>query len=274
MRKMGSVPIFLDYTQAQLDAQYEQRSFAPHADAIIQRYAAASDAVRARLGEPETLSYGPSAVEALDLYGTDRRKIVAFVHGGAWKRQGRRGQGFAAETFVRAGAAYAAIGFGLLPSITLPEMVGQVHQALVFIEDKFKPKKLVLVGHSSGAHLSACALTRVDLVSEALLVSGVYDLLPVRLSARNEYVRLDERLEDDYSPIRHADNIRCPVTVAWSEKEGAEFTRQSEEFASVLENRKLLVEAIEAKNLNHFEIVETLSDPASQLSRAALNMLR
>jgi arylformamidase len=266
--------VFRDYTQAQLDAQYEQRSFVPHADAIIQRYTAASDAVRARLGEPETLSYGPSAVEALDLYGTDRRKIVAFVHGGAWKRQGRRGQGFAAECFVRAGAAYAAVGFGLLPSITLPEMVDQVSRSIAFLKNRFEPEKLVLVGHSSGAHLCACALTRVDLVSEALLVSGVYDLLPVRLSARNEYVRLDERLEDDYSPIRHADNIRCPVTVAWSEKEGAEFTRQSKEFASVLENKKLLVEAIEAKNLNHFEIVETLSDPASQLSRAALNMLR
>ena len=71
----------------------------------------------------------------------------------------------------------------------------------------------------------------------ALLISGLYDLLPVRLSARNEYVRLDERLEDEYSPIRHVDRIRCPVTVAWAEKEGAEFTRQSKEFAAALESR-------------------------------------
>ena len=127
--------VFRDYDQAQLDAQYEQRSFVPHADAIIQRYTAASDAVRARLGEPETLSYGPGAVEALDLYGGDRKKILVFVHGGAWKRQGRRAQAFAAEPFVRAGAAYVAVGFGLLPSITLPEMAGQVRQALVFIEN-------------------------------------------------------------------------------------------------------------------------------------------
>jgi len=260
--------VFRDYDQAQLDAQYEQRSFVPHADTIIQRYIAASDAVRARLGEPETLTYGPSAVELIDLYGGEREKILVFVHGGAWKRQGRRAQAFAAEPFVRAGAAYAAVGFGLLPSITLPEMAGQVQRALVFIQDKYKPRRLILVGHSSGAHLSACALTRTDFVSEALLVSGVYDLLPVRLSARNEYVRLDERLEDEYSPIRHAAKIRCPVTVAWSEKEGAEFTRQSREFAQKLQARTIL-----GKNLNHFEIVETLADPASPLGRAALNML-
>jgi len=265
--------VFRDYDQAALDAQYEQRTFVPHADEIIKRFAAGSDAARARLGEPETHSYGPSAVEALDVYGGDRKKIVVFVHGGAWKRMSKRVNAYAAGTFVDAGAAYVAVGFGLLPSITLPEMAGQVRQALVFIQDKFKPETLVLVGHSSGAHLSACALTRTDFVKEALLISGVYDLLPVRLSARNEYVRIDERLEDEYSPIRHADKIHCPVTVAWSEKEGAEFTRQSKEFASVLESRKLLVKAIEAKNLNHFEIVETLGDPASQLGRAALNML-
>jgi len=260
--------VFREYDQAGLDAQYEQRTFVPHADAIIQRYTTASDAVRQRLGEPQTHRYGQSEVEQLDLHGPAREKFVVFVHGGAWKRQGRRGQAFAAEPFVRAGAAYAAVGFGLLPSITLPEMVGQVCRALVFIHKTFQPKKLVLVGHSSGAHLSACALTRVDFVAEALLVSGVYDLLPVRLSARNEYVRLDERLEDEYSPIRHAAKIRCPVTVSWAEKEGAEFTRQSREFAA-----RLRAPTLVGTGLNHFEIIETLADPASPLGSAALKML-
>jgi arylformamidase len=260
--------VFRDYDQAGLDAQYEQRTFVPHADEIIRRYAASSDAVRQRLGEPETHRYGPSDVEQLDLYGPAREKFLVFVHGGAWKRQGRRGQAFAAEPFVQAGATYAAIGFGLLPSITLPEMADQVRRALVFIETTFKPKKLVLVGHSSGAHLSACALTRLSSIDAALLVSGCYDLLPVRLSARNEYVRLDERLEHEYSPIRHAVKIRCPVTVAWAEQEGPEFTRQSREFSE-----RLRAPTIVGKGLNHFEIIETLADPASPVGAAALKML-
>ena len=260
--------VFRDYDQAGLDAQYEQRTFLPNAEAIIQRYTVASDAVRQRLGEPETHRYGESEVEALDIYGTARDKFLVFVHGGAWKRQGKRAQAFAAEPFVRAGAAYVAVGFGLLPSITLPEMAAQVQRALAFIHDRYRPETLALVGHSSGAHLSACALTRLPYISAALVISGIYDLLPVRLSARNDYVRLDERLEEDYSPIRHADTIRCPVTVAWSEKEGAEFDRQSREFAE-----RLKAPAIMAKGLNHFEIVETLADPASLVGRAALNML-
>jgi arylformamidase len=260
--------VFRDYDQAGLDAQYEQRTFVPHADSIIQRYAAASDAVRQRLGEPETLRYGKSAVEQLDLYGPARDKFLVFVHGGAWKRQGRRGQAFAAEPFVGAGAGYAAIGFGLLPSITLPEMAGQVARAIAFLQERFGPKRLVLVGHSSGAHLAACALTRLPHIGAALLVSGCYDLLPVRLSARNDYVRLDEGLEAEYSPIRHAARIRCPVTVAWAEHEGAEFTRQSREFAE-----RLKAPTIVGGGLNHFEIIETLADPASPLGSTALKML-
>jgi arylformamidase len=130
-------------------------------------------------------------------------------------------------------------------------------------------KDVVLCGHSSGAHLSACALLHLAFVRKALLVSGIYDLLPVRLSARNDYVRLDERLEREYSPIRHIERIRCPVTVAWGEKEGAEFYRQSQEFAE-----KLGASALIGEGLNHFEIAETLAEPASPLGRAALNMLQ
>jgi len=263
------VKVFRDYDQAELDRQYEQRTFVPNADEIIARYGVRSDEVRARIGEPETLSYGCTPAEALDLYGPRKEKIVAYVHGGAWKRMGKRPNAFPAETFINAGATYVAIGFGLLPAITLTEQVAQVVRALGYLQKELRPKKLVLIGHSSGAHLSACALARTDVPKSALLVSGVYDLLPVRLSVRNEYVRLDARLEKVYSPIRQVNRIKCPVTVAWGEKEGAEFLRQSKEFTV-----KLGASSLVGRGLNHFEFIETLADPRSPLARAALNMLQ
>lgn len=260
--------VFRDYTQAELDRQYEQRSFVPNADEIIRRFVTSSDAARARLGEPETLAYGPGEAEALDVYGGRRDRVVAFVHGGAWTRMGRRPSAFAAETFTRAGASFAVLGFGLLPSITLAEMVAQVCRALEFLRTTFRPEKFVLIGHSSGAHLAACALTKGAAVGAAVLVSGVYDLLPVRLSARNSYMRLDERLEQEYSPIRHAGRIACPVTVACAEKDGPEFLRQSKEFAE-----RLAAPLFVGAGLNHFEIAESLADRGSRLARAALETL-
>jgi arylformamidase len=258
--------VFRDYDQKALDDQYEQRVWVPHADEIIRRYSEKSDAVRRKRGEPRVERYGPTPPETLDIYGAGKKAFV-FVHGGAWKRQSSREQAFPAEAIIAAGAAYVALNFANLPSVTLPEMAAQVCRGISWIE-KNLCKDIVLCGHSSGAHLSACALTKLKFVRKALLVSGVYDLLPVRLSARNEYVRLDERLEHEYSPIRHTGQIRCPVTVAWGEHEGAEFFRQSKEFAE-----KLGAPALVGRGLNHFEIVETLADPRSPLGQAALNML-
>lgn len=263
--------VFRDYDQKALDDQYEQRVWVPHADEIIQRYSRKSDEVRSRLGEPRTEKYGRSSPETLDIYGEGRKAFV-FVHGGAWKRQSSREQAFPAEAIIDAGAAYVALNFANLPAVTLAEMADQVRRGIEWV-GKTLSEHVVLCGHSSGAHLAAYALTRLDFVMSALLVSGVYDLLPVRLSARNEYLRLDGRLEQEYSPIRHVERIGCPVTVAWGEKEAPEFFRQSKEFASALGRSGRLREVIEGKNLNHFEIIETLADPGSPLGRAALNML-
>ncbi len=259
--------VFRDYDQVALDAQYEQRAWVPHADDIIRRFGEASDEVRVRLGEPGTYAYGPGAAETLDVYGFSTRKALVFVHGGAWKRQSKRENAFAAETFIHAGAAYVALDFALLPAVTLPEMVGQVCRAIDWVASNLS-ENVFLCGHSSGGHLAACALTKSSVVKSALLVSGIYDLLPVRLSARNSYVRLDERLEHEYSPIRHTDRIRCPVTVAWAEKESAEFARQSREFAE-----KLRAPTHIGNGMNHFEIIETLADARSPLARLALEMI-
>jgi arylformamidase len=258
--------VFREYDQKALDDQYEQRVWVPNADDIIKRYGERSDLVRTRIGQPRIESYGPKPAETLDIYGSGDKAFI-FVHGGAWKRQRSWENAFAAEPVVRAGASYVVLNFALLPTVTLPEMVGQVCRAIEWVRQNLS-QHVVLCGHSSGAHLAACALTRVRFVRKALLVSGIYDLRPVRLSSRNEYVRLDERLEAEYSPIRHIERINCPVTVAWGGKESAEFYRQSREFAE-----KLGAPAIIGKNLNHFEIIETLADPGSPLGRAALNML-
>ena len=259
--------VFLDYDQKALDDQYEQRVWVPHAEEIIRRYGEKSNAVRGRIGEPRVERYGPTAPETLDVYGSGKKAFV-FVHGGAWRRQTSREQAFPAEPVIAAGAAYVALNFENLPAATLPEMAAQVQRGIEWVYQNLSTD-VVVCGHSSGGHLSACALTRLDFVRKALVISGVYDLLPVRLSARNDYVRLDQRLENEYSPIRHAGRIKARVTVSWAEHDNEEFHRQSQAFAA-----KLGAPTLVGKGLNHFDFVETLADPRSPLGRAALNMLQ
>jgi arylformamidase len=259
--------VFLDYDQKALDDQYEQRVWVPHADEIIRRYGEKSNEVRKKIGEPRVERYGATPPETLDIYGSGTKAFI-FVHGGAWKRQSSREQAFPAEAIIEAGAAYVALNFANLPTVTLAEMAAQVRRGIEWVHGNLS-KDVVVFGHSSGGHLTACALTRLDFVRKAMVVSGSYDLLPVRLSARNEYVRLDERLEHEYSPIRHADRIKAQVTVGWAEHDNNEFRRQSQAFAE-----KLGAPTLIGNGYNHFDFLETLGDPRSLLGRAALNMLQ
>jgi arylformamidase len=278
--------IFLDYDSAELDRQYDQRVWAANALAVIARYGEASDSMRARLGEPMTAGYGDAPSETLDIYRTARphAPIQVFVHGGAWRMLGKRESAFPAGLFVELGAHFIALDFALLPQVRLGDMVAQVRRAVAWIYRNAGQfggdrDRIFVSGHSSGAHLAAnIAVTDwrrifdlpADIVSGAVCVSGIYDLEPVRLSARSRYVILDDESEHALSPIRHLDRLTCPIVVAHGELESDEFRRQSRDFAAALRARGSAVDLFEAPGLNHFEIAETLAQPEAPLARRAL----
>jgi arylformamidase len=273
--------VFLQYDQAELDRQYDQRAWAPNAAQVIQRYSDNSDRARVLLGEPRTYSYGGAAAETLDLYpcASARAPIHVFIHGGAWQRLSKRESAFPAPAFVRAGAHFAALDFGLLPNVTLAEMVGQVRRAIAWLHRNAgtvgADRDCIFVsGHSSGAHLAALlAVTdwqgQFDLpagtVNGVLCASGIYDLRPVRLSARNSYVRVDDETERELSPQRQLASLGCDLIVASAEFDSAEFRRQARDFSAAAG-----VSLIDGMGMNHFEIVETLGDPEGLLGHAAL----
>jgi len=267
--------VFLDYDQAELDRQYNQRAWVTNADEHIRRYATMSEAVRARLGAPETIAYGAAATETLDFYRAARAPapLAMFLHGGAWQRLSKRESGFAAEAFVRAGAHFAALDFTAVPAVSLADLVDQVRRAVVFVyrnaeRHGIARDRIHLVGHSSGGHLAACAMTTdwaaLDVpqpIKGGLCVSGIYDLRPVRLSARNEYLRLDDAGEEALSPRRHVDCVACPLIVAAAEFDAPEFRRQARDFAAAVACAGATVRHVEVDGFNHFDIIDTLADP-------------
>src|SRR5262245_2052834 len=104
-------PVWMDMDQIELDAAYDQRFYAPMGDQIQKLVASISNAVRARLGEPLRVSYGPSELEKLDIYRARKPNapIFLFVHGGSWRGGSARNNAYPAEMFVNAGANFIAI---------------------------------------------------------------------------------------------------------------------------------------------------------------------
>jgi arylformamidase len=281
--------VFRDYDQVALDRAYDQTAWAPNMQQVLQRRAATSEAVRARLGPPRTFVYGPTDVEHLDVYlaAGAVAPVMVFLHGGAWRGGDARAQAYAAETFVRAGAHWVVPEFATVMDVGLDGMVAQVRRAVAWVAAHARdlgagPTRLYVGGHSSGAHLAGAVLITdwvkdfrlpPDLVKGGLCISGMYDLQPVRLSARSSYVKFDDRIEHELSPLRHVDRLTAPVVVAYAEHDSPEFRRQSEEFAEALRRIGRLQRLVVAAGLNHFEIPETLASADGLLGRAALELM-
>ena len=202
--------VFLDYDQQALDAAYDQAAYAFNREQLIRRRDSDSAAARARLGEPERLAYGGGEIEQLDLYRAagDRRPLFVFIHGGAW-RAGRAAEyASPAEMFADVGAHYVVPDFNWVQDAggNLMVLADQVRRAIAWVYRNAArfggdPSRLYLGGQSSGGHLAAVAMTTdwsrqfelpADIIKGGLLVSGMYELAPVRLSKRSAYVAFDD----------------------------------------------------------------------------------
>jgi len=279
--------VFMDYDQAELDAAYDQAFYAPNLQQLTGRYATNSDLTRARIGQPRKFAYGPTAVETLDVYATKRKNapIMVFLHGGAWRGGKAKDYAFAAETFLHAGAHYVVPDFAWVQDVggDLTVMADQVRRAVAWTYQnagKFggDAKRLYVSGHSSGGHLAGVVLTTdwskygvpANIVKAGVCCSGMYDLHPVRLSARSSYVKFTDEMEAAMSSQRHLDRLTCPVTILHGTLETPEFQRQNRDFAAAVKAAGKPVEFIVAPGYNHFEIMETLGNPYGFFGRAAL----
>jgi arylformamidase len=286
-----SPKVWLDMDQAALDAAYDQTKYAPNHELLRLRRACSADIARKRLAPPLRFQYGPTDVECLDVYRTDKAQapICIFIHGGAWRTGAAADFAGFAETFIHAGAHFVVPDFTSVDAAggDLFPMVEQVRKSVAWIYQNAgqfggDAERIYVSGHSSGGHLTGNIVTTdwprdfglpFSILKGGLLASGMYDLKPVRLSARSRYVKFTDRMEEELSSIRHLDRLHCPVVVAYGTQETPEFQRQSRELADAVASKGKLVELIVAEGYNHFEIVETLGNPYGLLGYAMLGLM-
>jgi len=272
-----AAPVFLHYTQDELNRNFDQRGWVPNALEVIGRYPEHSRATRRRLGHDPGVRYGPHPDEILDVFpaGVAPGPALVFVHGGAWKNFSKDDYSFVADAFVPAGVTTVVLNFSKLPAERLPTVVDQVHRGLRWVHEHaaslgIDPQRLYVAAHSSGAHLSACALQKgdIDFVRGVTLVSGPYFLEPVVLSHRAEYVQLDAPEVRELSPGLHPDRMPGPVQMLYAEHDTDEFRRQTEAFAASLDRAGTLSRLILCAGVNHFELMEAFKDPEHRLVTA------
>ncbi|MEU6068663.1 MULTISPECIES: alpha/beta hydrolase [Streptomyces] len=282
---MTGAAVYRGMDQATLDRQYSPSSRVRSLDAYLRAYVRLSEAARRDHAVRTALAYGPHPSEVLDYFpgtGAGHPPLLVFVHGGNWQALGRAESAFAVPPLLAAGAAVAVLEYGLAPQVGPDAMAGMVRRGVDWLlrhADRlgFDARRLHLCGTSAGAHLAAMALLPGPAdgpdvsgrIAGAVLLSGMYDLEPVRLSYVNEALRLDEAGARRNSPL-HLLPARLPGTVvARGGNETEEYVRQHERMVTALRPRAAVTEVV-AERRNHFDLPYDLGVPGTGLGDAVL----
>jgi arylformamidase len=194
-----------------------------------------------------------------------------------------------AEPLVHAGAHAVIIDFINVEQAggDLFPMYEQVRRALAWIwrnADSFggDRERFYISAHSSGSHLAACFLTDgwreenlpKNFCKGALLLSGMYELEPVRRSKRSSYVTFTDAMVEKLSSQRHLDGLHTPLVLAYGSCETPEFQRQTQDVFAAVQGLGKPAELIVGEAYNHFELLETLANPYGLAGRAMLRQMK
>ncbi|XP_074703646.1 kynurenine formamidase isoform X1 [Strix aluco] len=288
-----------------LEQQYSPSRWSPRlgSDTIIEAHIAATAAgtQRARAGAQTSLHvpYGAGEGERLDIYYPTEPSgtfpALVYIHGGYWQclRRPRPAawlfppskdqSGFAAPPLVSRGVAVVVVGYDTAPKGRLDAMVLQVRRSLVFLVQRYPGiRGIYLCGHSAGAHLAAMVLSTdwsqygvVPDIKGAVLVSGVYDLEPILHTYVNDALDMSREVAQRNSPVLCVAPAPagCEVLVAVAQHDSPEFRRQSREYGQALRAAGWSVSLLDLAGVDHFDIIEKLSEESYVLTQVILNMI-
>ena len=269
------------YDAAVLDRQYNNRELVPDWADYLARWK--RDSQEARLNWPCLLDlpYGESITQTLDWFApatTGLAPCLVFLHGGWWRSLDKADHSFIAPPYVARGVHVVVVNYALAPGASLEQIVGDVVQALAWVwrrADNFgvDRNRIVLAGHSAGAHLAAMLLAcRFDwygadlppqIAAAALAISGVYDMESVR---RTPFLQRDIKLTQQsarkLSPMWLPAAGPAPLVLAVGSDESEAFHTQAR---LMHRHWPQASKPLVVPQTHHFSVLEGLAHPGSLL---------
>lgn len=215
--------------------------------------------------------------------------LVVFVHGGAWSegsKENATGR-YKAPHYTGEGYAFATLDYRLVPQVRVEDEAADVATALAKIVHEadrlgVDRKRIVLMGHSAGAHLvalvgtdpsylRAVGLEPVSIAGVALLDGAAYDV-PRQMEQAGRFMRKrydaafgqDPARQRTLSPVFHASVPNAPrFLILHIDRDDG--TAQSKELAEVLSKAGTAVQIqcfADRGLLGHMRINRDLGDPA------------
>jgi len=267
----------------EIDAQYDAGAAVPDSPELLRRFGELSADARTRLRCIEGIAYGPTLDETLDVFPAERpaSPVFVFIHGGYWRRFAARDYHLVALGLVPLGITTVCVDYSLCPKVTIDEIARQARAGVAWTlrrigEHGGDPARVAVGGHSAGGHLTAMCLAARwdedyglarDPLAAAVLISGIYDIEPLRRSYLQPTIQLDDGIVRRNSPMFGVRPCATPALVTWGADESAEFARQATQYHAAWQGAGNRGELLPLAGANHFTAVEGLADPGSTLSR-------
>lgn len=241
----------------------------------------------------ETIAYGSDPLQVLDVWRAKDAKgpapLIVYVHGGGWKRGSKDNATgrFKPVHYPVQGYAFASINYRLVPAATVEQQAADVAGAVKALVERaatlgIDRRRIVLMGHSAGAHLVALVGTDERYLKGAGLsfadIAGVipndgaaYDVPaqmkdgpPIMQATYKQAFGSDPARQKALSPTAHADgpNARDFLLLYVQRPDGV---RQAKALGDALTAGGSRVEhgSFPGEGLKgHAEINRSLGDPA------------
>ncbi|MCC5903788.1 MAG: alpha/beta hydrolase [Halomonas sp.] len=250
-------------TQTPQDLAYSPSHFARDFEATLARQAASGHNLVAR-HQPMTLNVGDDPAACQHVFvpkGDGPWPLMVFIHGGYWQELDNTATDFLAERYLAKGIAFTSLGYGLAPQTSITTMINQCTQGLEAaysaLTNKGGVTSITLGGHSAGAQLAYwVAASCKPPIDKLLLVSGVYDLIPLVSTYVNKPLGLDQAQARALSPQFADLNALPPCQIVIAEKDPPTFRQQGHDFVTALRTANIQVELLDLPDCDHFDVLE------------------
>ena len=226
--------------------------------------------------------YGDHDRQAIDVYRPKaalapgaKLPVVVFFYGGRWQAFDKREFRFVGEALSSRGVVAVLPDYRQYPEVRFPAFVEDGAKAVRWARDHAAelggdPSRLVLMGHSAGAHQALMlALDQRFLLAEGLPrgavkaavgMSGPYDFLPFRDEDIKQLMGPEERWGET-QPVRFVDAGDPPLFLQYGLEDDVVWPHNARNLRTAARHAGVPAELVEYDRLDHYGVVAAMAAP-------------